>query len=100
RDENDSGEDSFKELQWASAPGCFRGMAVIMVHIVGQAAVTAFALLIISNAFQQVRATKFGPQSRGNANLSISQLPQQKNAQAHLATSADYQIRIGQMAGI
>ena len=76
--------------------GRVAGWCVVFV----QAAVTAFALLIFGDAFEQVHAIEVGPEGGYDVDLSVGELPQEKVAEAHFATSADYEIGIGQVAGV
>ena len=55
RDEDDCGKNSLEQFQLGSAPQGARSMGFV------QSAVTAIALLIVSDAFEQVNATELRP---------------------------------------
>src|SRR6266849_1343466 len=61
-----------------------------------QSTVAPLALLVLCNAFEQLQAAEIRPQRWRDINLGISQLPQQKIAQPHLAAGAYHQIRVRQ----
>ena len=59
------------------------------------APVPSISFLIGENSLEQMAAAKIGPQSVGDPNLGVCNLPQQEVADAHLAARADEQIGIG-----
>jgi len=73
---------------------------VAPVPIAIQPAVTPLALLVLGDPLDQVRPAEIRPQDRRHINLGVSQLPQQKITQPHLAAGANHQVRIRQMAGV
>lgn len=77
-----------------SAPEGPRGLRFV------QTAISPLALLVLGNAFEQMDTSELWPQGIGNVNLRISELPQQKIAQPHLAAGANHQIRIREMASV
>jgi hypothetical protein len=55
----------------------------------GYGAVAAFAFLVVEQRFQEAGAVKVGPECFGDENFGVGDLPEQKIADAHLATGAD-----------
>src|SRR5262245_38040529 len=63
-------------------------------------AVSAVALLIIHDGFEQIPRAKIRPERVSHPDLRIRNLPQQKIADAHLPAGADEQVRIGLAGGV
>src|SRR6266404_9353778 len=64
-----------------------------------EAAVAAIALLIIEDGPEQLRAVEIRPESLGDVQLRVSNLPQEEVADAHLARRTNQQIRVGRIRG-
>ena len=65
-----------------------------------ETAVAAFAFLKINQGFEKFRAGKIRPESFGDVNFGVGDLPEQKIADAHFAAGADEQVGIGEAGGI
>src|SRR5579862_3962763 len=65
-----------------------------------QTAVTALALLVVDQGLEKFRPEKIRPESFGNVNFGIGNLPEQEIGYAHFAAGADEQIGIGQAGGV
>ena len=65
-----------------------------------EAAVAAFALLEIDQRFEQARAGEIGPESFGDVDFGVGDLPEQEIADAHFAAGANQQVGIGQAGGV
>src|SRR5882757_917097 len=63
-------------------------------------AIPPFTFLKFHERFQQPRPIEIRPQCLGHENLGVSNLPQQKIADPHLAASTNQQVRIRQSVGI
>src|SRR4051794_22251630 len=66
----------------------------------GESAEAALSLLEISNGFEEMLAVEIRPQSFGNVNLRVGELPKKEIAQPHLSARADDKIRIGQVRSV
>jgi hypothetical protein len=63
--------------------------------VAGQPAISPLALLVFRNSLKQMYPTELRPQCGSYIDFSVSQLPQQKIAQPHLAAGANYKVGIG-----
>ncbi len=80
----------------APANGSFRP-AQGRVELLGGTPEAAFALAIGINGLIQRFAVEIGPQTSGEVELGVGQLPEQEVADALLAAGADEQIRLGRV---
>src|SRR5258706_13774031 len=71
-----------------------------MLVVFAQSAIAAFAFLKFFYSLQQMNAAKIRPQSLRDVNFRVSQLPQEKIAEPHLAAGAHDQIRVRQSARV
>ena len=67
---------------------------------VGDPAVAPLALLVGQHGLEQVAAAEVRPQSVGDVDLGIGDLPQQVVADAHLAARPNHQVGVGLAAGV
>ena len=65
-----------------------------------QTAVAPLALLVVDQRVEQARARKIRPQSFGDVNFGVGDLPEKKIADAHFAAGANQKIGIGQARGV
>jgi hypothetical protein len=63
-------------------------------------AVAAFAFLIIEKGFEEARAIEIGPESFGDKDFSVGDLPKKEVADAHFAAGANEEIGIGKIGGV
>src|SRR6201997_5329524 len=66
----------------------------------GDGAVAAFAFLIVDEGFEEAGAIEIGPESFGDEDFGVGNLPEEEIADAHFAGGSDEEIGVGEIGGV